>query len=266
VSDPSLFEPTDRERIRGELLAAAADDPGIVGAALVGSAARGTEDRWSDVDLALQLARDADEPRLVERWTRMMRDRYGVADTLDIFAAQGVRYRVFLLPTSLQVDVSFWPHDLFRETEPGFALQFGTPAEPTRPGVPDVRRMVGMGWLFALHARSALARGKAWQAVGMLDHLREELIALQCVRAGLDPWHGRDVDRLDAASLRRLEDARAASVRLDELDRSRHALLALFQAEVRRHDAALADALAPPFAAMLGEGAGRGSRAVDGLE
>ena len=261
-----MFESGDRERIRSELIEAASADPDIVGAALVGSAARGAEDRWSDIDLVLQLADDAGEPRVVERWTRLIRDRYGVADTLDVFAAQGVRYRVFLLPTSLQIDLSFWPRDLFRETEPGFALQFGTPAEPTRPAAPDPRRMIGMGWLSALHARSALARGKAWQAAGMLDHLREEVMALQCVRAGLDPWHGRDVDRLDAESLRLLEGARAASLRPDELERSRRAMLPLFHDEVRRHDPALADDLAAPLSAMLADAVGRGSHVGVALE
>ncbi|WP_082569111.1 nucleotidyltransferase domain-containing protein [Microbacterium sp. Root180] len=245
-----IFDAADRARIRDELLRAARADPDIAGAALVGSAARGAEDRWSDIDLVLQLARGADEAAVVERWTSEIRDRFGIADTLDVFAAENVRYRVFLLPTSLQIDVSFWPHDLFRETEAGFALQFGTAAAPTRPPARDPRRMIGMGWLYALHARSALARGKVWQAAMMLDDLRDEIVALQCLRAGLNPWHGRDVDRLAAASLSLLEQSRAPSLNLDELDRSKRALLALFHDEVGRHDPALADALAPAVSAL----------------
>lgn len=245
-----MFDPGDRARIRDELLDAARADPDITGAALVGSAARGAEDRWSDIDLVLQLDRGAHEPTVVERWTAAIRDRHGIADTLDVFAAGDVRYRVFLLPTSLQIDVSFWPHDLFRATEEGFALQFGTAAAPTRAPAPEARRMIGMGWLYALHARSALARGKVWQAAMMLDDLRDEIVALQCLRAGVNPWHGRDVDRLDAASLSLLEQARAGSLRPDELERSKRALLALFHDEVRAHDTALADALSPALSAL----------------
>lgn len=246
----AVFEPAERERIRDELIARAHADPGIAGAALVGSAARGAEDRWSDIDLVLQLAPGADEQAVVERWTHAIREQYGVADTLDVFAAHDVRYRVFLLSSSLQIDVSFWPHDLFRATEDGFALLFGTPAAPTAPVAPNPRRMIGMGWLYALHARSSLARGKVWQASSMLDHLREEVIALQCVRAGLNPWHGRDVDGLDAASLRALESTRAASLDPLELARAKRALLALFHDEVCQHDPALVDALAPAVSAL----------------
>lgn len=34
--------------------------------------------------------------------------------------------------------------------------------------------VIGIGWLYALHARSALARGKLWQAMIMLDDLRNQ--------------------------------------------------------------------------------------------
>ena len=57
-----MFTVEDRERIREELMDAARASGVIVGAALVGSAARGAEDAWSDIDLALQLAPDAAEP------------------------------------------------------------------------------------------------------------------------------------------------------------------------------------------------------------
>lgn len=247
-----MFDPGERGRIRDELVADAQADPDIVGAALVGSAARAAEDRWSDIDLVLQLAPGADEAVVVDRWTRSIGDRWGIADTLDVFAADEVRYRVFLLDSSLQVDVSFWPHDLFRATEKGFRVLFGTPGTPTHPAAPDARNLIGMAWLFALHARSAVARGRAWQAAMMLDDLRNQLIALSCVRAGLNPWHGRDADRLDAASLAPLEAARASSLGIDELRRSKDALLALFHDEVERHDAGLASRLAPALAAMSG--------------
>ena len=55
----------DRTEIRSALTEAA-QDPRIAGAELAGSAARGTEDRWSDIDLILQLAPAADEPAVVE--------------------------------------------------------------------------------------------------------------------------------------------------------------------------------------------------------
>lgn len=67
-----------------------------MGAAVVGSAARGAEDEWSDIDLVLQLARDADETAGVDRFTLWMDAEEGTADPLDVMAG-GVRYRVFML-------------------------------------------------------------------------------------------------------------------------------------------------------------------------
>ncbi|TGO04619.1 hypothetical protein [Serinibacter arcticus] len=91
----------------------------------------------------------------------------GTSDTLDVFAGN-VRYRVFLLRSSMQIDLSFWPFEQFRATggEP-FTLLFGTPGEAAAPGPVDTGRVIGTGWLYAIHARSAVARGRLWQAAGM---------------------------------------------------------------------------------------------------
>ncbi|WP_370933571.1 nucleotidyltransferase domain-containing protein [Amycolatopsis sp. cg13] len=236
-----MFEVAERVRVRDKLIAAARQDADIAGAALVGSAARGTEDRWSDIDLVLQLAENANEAAVVARWTQSLAEKFGVADTLDVTSREGVRYRVFLLDSSLQVDVSFWPHDLFRATEDGFQLVFGQANEPTSAPKPGSEQVIGMAWLYALHARSAIARGRAWQAVLMLDDLRAQIITLECLRHGLNPWHGREVDQLPV--LATLRDGRATSVSLTELERSRQVLLQHYLAAVEHHDAERAVAL-----------------------
>lgn len=238
-----MFTVPERERIRDELVHAARASEAIVGAALVGSAARGREDAWSDIDLALQLSPDAHEPSVVEEWSALVDDRFGVADAFDVFTADRVRYRVFLLSSSLQIDISFWPRDRFGATEEGFRLIFGTPIEPTWPPAPDVDSLVGYAWLYALHARSALARGRLWQAIMMLDDLRNQIIALACVRHGLNPWHGREVDRLRETELSALAVARAAEITGPALRDSLRELIALLLAEVRLHDAGRAQSL-----------------------
>jgi predicted nucleotidyltransferase len=48
-----VFTPDGRARLRDALLSVARADERISGAALTGSAASGSEDRWSDIDLAL---------------------------------------------------------------------------------------------------------------------------------------------------------------------------------------------------------------------
>lgn len=224
-------------------------DRDVVGAALVGSGATGTEDEWSDIDLALQIRKRADPAQVAERWTAGLYDRLGAADHLDI-VADGVLYRVFLLQTSLQVDLSFWPAHRFGPTEPGFRLLFGKVRSERGPRQPDAAHAIAMAWLYALHARSALARGRTWQTVMMLDHLRDQLVVLACLRAGLNPHHGREVDRLPAAELGRLARARASTTTTRELTRSHVALLDLLRQEVAQHSAELADRLQAPLAAL----------------
>ncbi|WIB69167.1 nucleotidyltransferase domain-containing protein (plasmid) [Curtobacterium sp. MCBD17_035] len=241
-----MFDAAERSALRASLIAKARADPSISGAALVGSAARDAEDDWSDIDLVLQLAPDADEPRTVDAWTALVGELTPIADTFDLFAA-GVRYRVFLLASSLQIDLSFWPHDQFRATDSAFQLLFGSPTPPSLPTQPDQHQTIGMGWLYALHARSALAREKCWQASMMLDELRSSVITLMCLRHGLNPWHGRDVDRLPDRERMKLEASRAPRVSGWDLDPSRCELTRLLFDEVQRIDHAHAAALRPAF-------------------
>lgn len=241
-----MFSVAERTSIRAELITLAEQDPRIAGAALVGSAARGTEDAWSDIDLLLQLDPTADEPAVVADWTDGIDKRFGVADTLDVFAV-GVRYRVYLLTSSLQIDVSFWPHDQFRATEPAFRLLFGSPTTPTEPASLNADQAIGLAWLFAIHARSSIARRKQWQAAMMIDELRNRVIELKCFRAGLNPWHGREVDQLPPVELEQLAATRTASLATDELDDARVMLVAQLEHEVASIDPARAARLAPAF-------------------
>jgi len=228
----------------------ARNDADVVGAALVGSAARGAEDDWSDIDLVLQLARNADEAAVVDRFTRWMDAEEGTADTLDVWAG-GVRYRVFLLASSLQVDISFWPHDEFRATtDEGFQLIFGSANTPTTLSPLDLDGAVGMGWLYALHARSALARGKLWQAVTMLDDLRNQTLALACARHDLNAWHGREIDRLPANELAEIARTRSPEVTKEALAASLRTSVDLFLTEVARHDPRRAERLGDPLRSL----------------
>ncbi len=243
-----MFDAAGRIHARDVLIAHARTDEQIAGAALVGSAARGDEDAWSDIDLVLQLAPDADEPTVVDAWTRWIGDRLDLADTFDVVA--GARYRVFLLTSSLQIDVSFWPYEEFRGTGESFELIFGTANPSSSPPPPDTGTLIGMGWLYALHARSAIARGRLWQAVMMLDELRNQIIALACIRVGLNPWHGREVDSLPAADQDALRRSRSADVTTGALERSKRLLIAQFLAEVAHHDHARAHALERPLGVL----------------
>lgn len=244
-----MFTIEERTEILDRLIASARTDPQVIGAALVGSIANGRDDRWSDIDLALQLDAGAEPDDVADRWTQQVRDQYRVADTMDVYGADKTLYRVFLLESSLQIDLSFWPRQAFRATEEGFQLIFGKPAAPTSTS-PGAERLIRLGWLYALHVRSAVARGRSWQAVMMLDDLRNQIICLTSLRHGLPGYHGRGVDALPPETLARFEESRARSTDNAELARSASSLLQLYIDEVALHDAAKADALAPAVAVL----------------
>lgn len=240
-----MFTARDRRRLRDSLVEAARHDPGITAAALVGSAASGAEDDWSDIDLALRLVASGEPLTSAREWTATMYDRHGAVHHLDIWAGPAL-YRVFLLESSLQVDLSFWPDAEFRATEPTFRLLFGTANEPSDPSSPRVDQVAGMGWLYALHARAAIARNRPWQALLMLDGIRDQIVVLACMRHGLDAHHGRGVDRLPASELEALEPTRARDLGARELRRSLTASLAALIDEISGHDPALAERLTDP--------------------
>lgn len=226
-----MFTPAERAELLEELVRRARDDQAVVGAALVGSIATGEADDHSDIDLMLQLAPGVERGAAVGRWTQVLYGEHGAVHHLDVFA-QGTVYRVFLLASTLQVDVSFWDHDEFRAVGGAYEQLFGEQLPTTAPSRLDPLQAVGYGWLYALHSRSALARGKVFQAVMMLDELRDQVLALACSRHGLRPHHGRDVDKLPEGVLEALAAARAASLEPVHLKGSHTALVLLLRDEV----------------------------------
>jgi predicted nucleotidyltransferase len=244
-----VFTVEDRARIRGSLLDYAACDEAISAAALVGSTATGDEDAWSDIDVALRLTAQAGVEDVAYRWAAYLRQVHDARHHVDVNAG-GILYRVFLLAHSLQIDISFWPDKDFRATQPGFDLVFGEANPPTTNPEPDVDHLIGMGWLHALHARSAIARGRLWQACMMLDDTRDMVISLACVRHAENAHHGRGVDRLPTAFLQSLERARARSVEFNELRRSLAGTLNLLHHEATRLRPNVARQIAEPLAVL----------------
>src|SRR5262249_7907115 len=103
----SVFTVEDRERARRLLVRAADTDPRNVAGAFVGSSATGG-DRWSDLDLALGVAAGVDLGDVLGDWTRDVTETLGGVVLFDLPAGPSI-YRVFLLPGSLQVDLSLTP-------------------------------------------------------------------------------------------------------------------------------------------------------------
>ncbi len=96
------------------MLARAHSDPAIVAAAFVGSFAGGTDDRWSDLDLTFAVAEGQAVDEVLEEWTRWFSRDFEALRLFD-WPVPPTIYRVFLLPGSLQVDLSFTAVKLGRE-------------------------------------------------------------------------------------------------------------------------------------------------------
>lgn len=205
--------------MRLELLAYAANDPHIASAAITGSAALEREDSWSDIDLAFGVKQGAERSDVLSEWTKRMYDLYGALHHLDVQAGAWI-YRVFLLPSTLQVDLAFVAESEFCPLASTFRLVFGS-ANPAQ-SIPSAPRevLIGFGWLYALHARSCIQRGKLWQAEYMISALRDCALQLACARLGLPAAHGRGFDLLPDAITAGLAGALVREVSLDELWRA----------------------------------------------
>ncbi len=124
--DRAVFTESERRDLRAQLVAAARSDERIDAAALVGSAARDSEDQWSDIDLALRLAPGLSPEEVAAEWTARLYEIHGAVAYLDIWSGPTL-FRVFLLASSLQIDLSFWPSDVFAESGGPFRLLSVTP-------------------------------------------------------------------------------------------------------------------------------------------
>ena len=237
-----MFTPEQRARLRDELLEYAASDSRISGAAITGSAAAGREDRWSDIDLAFGVADAAAMPNVLADWTAQMHQRHLALHHVDVRAGAWI-YRVFLLPGALQVDLAFVPASEFRALTPAFRLVRGSATEAAYAAPPSADAMIGLGWLYALHARTALARGNLWQAEYMVSGVRDHALALACLRHGLPSSHGRGIDRLPAEVTRPFQESLIRSLDAAEISRAFRAALDGLLTGIDAADRALAGRL-----------------------
>jgi len=227
-----MYTPEDRDRLRSELIAFARLDPRLTGGAITGSASVNNEDLWSDVDLGFGV-RDATEltSALADFSERMYREHSAV-NHLDVVRDPWI-YRVFLLPSTLQVDLAFAPATHFGARAPTFRLVFGTAAEPSHLAPPTADELIGYGWLYALHARSSIARSRPWQAEYMLSAMRDQILSVACLRFGLPAREARGIDRLPREVTKPLEETLVRSLEPVELLRAFQAATTGLLSEIR---------------------------------
>ncbi len=226
-----MFTVDYRDGVQRKLLEMAQADPRIVAAAAVGGSAEGDQDRWSDLDLTFGVAGDPVEPVLLD-WTRRVRDEFDAVTLFDLSRGASI-YRVFLLPGSLQVDLSFTPAHEFGALGPRFKLLFGRAVQRDQPAPVSARHDFGLAAHHAVRARFCIERGRCWQAEYWTSQLRDHALTLATLRFGLDPNHGRGFDGLPRDIRELAQHALVRTLDREELSRALRAATQLLLHEAR---------------------------------
>lgn len=239
-----MFTVAQRESLRSELLRAAQADPRITGGAITGSATFGKEDHWSDVDLAFGVREEAEVRATLSDLSEVMYRDYHALHHLDVTSGTWI-YRVFILPNTLQVDLAFAPASEFGARAPTFRLVFGSAVALLPLPAPTPEAIIGWAWLYALHARSSIVRSKLWQAEYMISGMRDQVLALACLRHGLPTAEGRGMDALPVQVTAPLQDALVRSLTSAELVRAFRVVINALIHEMQQVAPDLANRLAP---------------------
>jgi hypothetical protein len=257
-----MFTPEERASLRAELLAKSTGDPRITGAAITGSGAADGEDRWSDIDLAFGIEDSTQMGAILSDWTEFMYARHKALHHFDVKAA-GWIYRVFLLSSTLQVDLAFVATAEFRPLAASFRLVSGEAQEAQSFPKPVVEDLIGMGWLYALHVRSCIARGNRWQAEYMISGMRDTALALACIRCGHPAIHGRGFDLLPEEVLSRYQGSLVRDLADAELQRVLRVVTEALLWEIRSVDQELGHRLENPLKEICNPW---GTRSVSGVK
>ena len=241
-----MFTSDHRDAVRRQLLGHAEQDPRVTGAAVTGSAADGREDRWSDIDLFFGVAGRVALDAVVSDWSEYLYGQLGALHHFDLKVAAGI-YRAFLLPSCLEVDLGFTPAEQFGPAGPQFRAVFGAAAQTSPVSLPDPGHLIGLGWHHVLHARSCIERHKPWQAEYWISGIRDQTLALACLRLGEPAHYAKGADALPAEVRGGLEDALVRSLELNELRRALRVAATGLLLELAATDAAQAQRLERPI-------------------
>ena len=191
-----MFTAEERDRVKSRLLEMGRSDARVVSGALVGSSAAGG-DRWSDVDVTFGVKAGTEIGPILSDWTEALRREFDAAQLFDLPYHSSI-YRVFLLPGSLQVDVSFTPEADFGAHGPRFKLLFGTAVQRPWPEPPTPQHLFGYAVHHLVRARICIERGRLWQAEYWISAARDYALSLACLQRGLSTDNGRGFDSLPA--------------------------------------------------------------------
>ena len=215
-----MFTVQYRDHVRERILQLAASDARVVAGAVVGSLAVGDSgDKWSDLDLTFAVADEFSMLDVLEEWTCNIIQEFDAVQLFDLPSGPSI-YRVFLLPGSLQFDLSFTPAGKFGATSPRFKLLFGSAVERPYLPEPTAQDLLGYAVHHALRARFCIERGKFWQAEYWISETRDYALNMACLRHGLPARNGRGYDQLPKEVHEAFIDSFVSALERDELLRA----------------------------------------------
>ena len=219
-----MFTVEQRDALAERLLRLADEDERVVAGAVVGSLAANGGDRFSDLDLTFAIADHVTTAEVLDDWTRTLVGELEAVHLTDLERGP-TTYRVFLLPDTLQFDLSMTTAAQFRPAGPRFRLLFGETAASERDAgnppaaghlfipTPSVAfDLFGWGVIYALHARACIERGRYWQAEHYVAAVRDHALSLACLRQELPAGQARGYDDLSAETLARFGDTHVGAV------------------------------------------------------
>ena len=240
-----MFTVDERDRVRQRLLGLAGNDRDVVAAAITGSYVADGGDEWSDIDLAFGIRGEL-APAL-ERWTNILGRDFAAIHNWDLPWGSTI-YRVFLLPDWLQVDIAFTPEADFGPRGPNWRTVFGGTVEvATTPPTPR-DELIGFAWVYARHAQACIERRKPWQAEWAISGIRDNVIALACLRLGYITRYAKGAELLPQEILASLEPTLVRSLDEHEQRRGLAAAATALAAELERTTPALGAKIGPMLA------------------
>lgn len=213
-----MFSVAYREDVRNQLLAKAKHDERIVSAAIIGSYAKGTVDRWSDIDLTFGVGEGYSVMAVLEDWTKRVREDYGGVDLLDVWRGNTI-YRVFVLPGNLQLDISFSPEKEFGALNKDFVLLYGKQYDKPQQKETNVKDLYGWIIHHLIRTKYCIARNRLWQAEYWLSEARDYMLNILCIEQGLNADHGRGYDDLPKEITNKLKGAFIREINKAEIER-----------------------------------------------
>lgn len=200
-----MFNVQFREEVREKIISKAKGDNRIISAAVIGSYAKGTVDRWSDIDLTFGVNELFTIKELLRSWTDYVLYEFQGLVLFDVKSGSTI-YRVFILPGCLQLDLSFSTASEFGAKGPHFNLLFSKQYEKPRlrpqPNEnPQLRpeptkELFGYMVHHILRARFCMERNRLWQAQYWIGEARNYALKLACQSRGLNSDYGRGFDDL----------------------------------------------------------------------